>query len=113
VTAVDIDESSVKNAIHNAELNDVSDKYKAFQSNLTNKVTGKYDLVVANILADPIKNLIKNIKNYMNNDATLILSGIADFRAEEVAKTLNKDFNIVKRKDKDHWTCLVVKLKNE
>lgn len=47
---VDIDEMAVKTARENAELNGVSDKIEIIHGNLTDKVSGKYNLVLANIV---------------------------------------------------------------
>ena len=51
---VDIDEMAVKTAKENATLNGVSDKIEIIHGNLTDKVSGTYNVVAANIVADAI-----------------------------------------------------------
>ena len=61
-TGVDIDELAVKTARENGEMNGFTEpKFTVFQGNLTDKVTGKYDVVVANIVADIIVMFTKDV----------------------------------------------------
>ena len=53
---------AVKTAKENAVLNKVDDKFTVLSGNLTDKVEGKYNIVVANIVADAIIMLSKDIK---------------------------------------------------
>ena len=43
---------------------------------MTEKISGKFNLIVANIVADVIVLLCKDITNYMTEDAYLIVSGV-------------------------------------
>lgn len=111
VTGVDISHEAVKTSIENAELNGVSNKFTAKVGNLTDVVNGKYDVIVANILADPIKELLRNLKSYTHDDTTVILSGIVDFRMAEVLKVAKKDFELIETHIRDNWVCLILKPK--
>ncbi|MFR7986622.1 MAG: 50S ribosomal protein L11 methyltransferase, partial [Clostridia bacterium] len=51
---VDIDELAVKTAVENAQINEVSGRFTAICGNLTEQVSGQYQVVVANIVADVI-----------------------------------------------------------
>ena len=53
-TGVDIDETAVRTAAENAELNGVADRFTAICGSFTEKVEGKFDIVLANIVADAI-----------------------------------------------------------
>ena len=65
-----------------------------------------YDLVLVNIVADVIIGLAPILTNFMKPDATVILSGILDVRAEEVAAALESNGRrIVERKEKEDWRC--------
>lgn len=107
---VDIDEVAVRTAAENAELNGVADKFTAIAGNLTDKVEGKYNLVVANIVADAIISLSKGVKQFMNEDSVYIMSGIIDTRGDEVEQAVSKDFNVIARHEDNGWVCLVAKL---
>lgn len=66
--------------------------------------------MLANIVADVIISLTENIKTYMAEDATFVMSGIIDTREEDVLAALNKNgFDIMERKPENGWVCLVAK----
>lgn len=108
---VDIDETAVKTAVENAEINGVSDKFTAVEGDLTEKISGKYNLIVANIVADAIICLSKGVKEFMNEDSVYIMSGIIDTRGDEVQAAVSKDFNVIERIEDNGWVCLVAKCK--
>ena len=107
---VDIDETAVRIANENAELNEVVGKFTAECGDLTEHAKGKFNLVLANIVADVIINLTEDIKTYMAEDATFVMSGIIDTREEDVLAALDKNgFDIIERKPENGWVCLVSK----
>lgn len=108
---VDIDEVAVKTAEENAELNNVSDKFTAVVGDLTEKISGKYNLIVANIVADAIICLSKGVKEFMNPETVYIMSGIIDARGDEVYEAVSEDFNVIERIEDNGWVCLVAKIK--
>ena len=106
----DIDETAVRIANENAELNDVVGRFTAQCGDLTEKAKGKYNLVLANIVADVIISLTENIKNFMEDDAVFVMSGIIDTREKDVLAALEKNgFDIIERKPENGWVCLVSK----
>ncbi len=108
---VDIDEVAVRTAVENAELNSVSDRFTAICGDLTRKVSGKYDLIVANIVADAIISLSAGVKEFMKPDTVYIMSGIIDTRGDEVACAVGKNFDIIERVEDGGWVCLAAKIK--
>lgn len=108
---VDIDEMAVKTSRENARINGVSEKMQVVHGNLTEKVSGKYDIIAANIVADIIIPLSKNIKNYMNADSVYIMSGIIDSRADDVKHAIEPLFNIIEELSENGWYCFVAKAK--
>ena len=108
---VDIDETAVKTAKENAEINNVADRFTAITGDLTEKVTGKYNLIVANIVADAIMFLSKGVKEFMTPDTVYIMSGIIDTRADEVINAISPDFEIIEKYEDKGWVCLVAKAK--
>ncbi len=107
---VDIDETAVRIANENAELNSVAGKFTAECGDLTEHAKGKFNLVLANIVADVIINLTDNIKTYMADNATFVMSGIIDTREQDVLDALDKyGFDIIERKPENGWVCLVSK----
>ncbi len=108
---VDIDATAVKVAKENATLNNVSDKTEYFVGDLADKVSGKYDIVCANIVADIIMKLNKTVTDYMTNDAIYITSGIIDVRADAVKQSFkDNNFIIVDELKKDNWYAYALKV---
>ena len=92
---VDIDETAVRTANENAQVNHVSDRMTAIAGDLVDKVTEKYDIVVANIVADAIIALSASVMSFMTDDAVYIVSGIIDTRADDVKNAIKGHFEIV------------------
>ena len=107
---IDIDELAVKSSIENAERNGVSDRYTAIHGNLADEVTGTYDIITANIVADAIIMLSGDIENHMHKDTVYIMSGIIDSRLEDVLSALPKTLKIIETRTDKGWYCLVAKL---
>lgn len=107
---VDIDELAVKTAIENGKVNGFSEpEYRILEGNLTDKVTGKFDLVVANIVADVIIMFSDFVGDFMNDGAHFIVSGIITPRADEVKSALKKNnFRIVEENRNGDWLCYVL-----
>ncbi len=108
---VDIDEVAVRTAKENAELNGVADKFTAIHGSFTDKVEGKFDIVLANIVADAIIFLSKGVKDFMKEGSVYIMSGIIDTRAEEVKAEVSKYFDIIEEHLDGGWVCLAAKAK--
>lgn len=108
---VDIDETAVKTARENAEINSVGDRFTAICGSFTDKVEGKYDIVLANIVADAIMFLSEGIKDFMKDDAVYIMSGIIDTRAEEVKTAVGRYFDIIEEHLDNGWACFAAKSK--
>lgn len=106
---VDIDALSVKTANENAKRNGVSDGTEFIVGDLADKISGKYDIVCANIVADVIIRLFDNVADFMKEDGILIISGIIDIRAAEVEKVaLNHGFKILENLTREEWHAYVL-----
>jgi len=106
VEACDTDPISVENSILNAKLNKLEfSKIWEGSSSLSDK---KYDVVVANIVADVLTFIAKDLKSALNEGAVLILSGILD-KYEKKVLNFYKDCELVERIEKDEWVSLVLK----
>lgn len=112
-TGVDIDELAVKTARENGVTNGFSEpKFTVFQGNLTDKVSGKYDVVVANIVADIIVMFTKDVGKFLKEDGLYITSGIIDTREQDVLDAFEKyGFEVVGRHESCGWLCFETKLK--
>ena len=106
---VDIDELAVKTAVQNAELNHVEDRFTALCGNLTDRVEGTYDIVVANIVADIVITLTKDVQQFLAPDAVYLMSGIIDTREQDVLQALKGRFEVIARREEKGWVALAAK----
>ncbi|MFI3209743.1 MAG: 50S ribosomal protein L11 methyltransferase [Peptostreptococcaceae bacterium] len=110
VLAVDLDEVAVKVSKENIEINNVN--VTAICGNLMDVVTDKADIVVANIIADIIIFLAKDIKNFMKDDATFISSGIIHKKVDEVVSALEENgLEVIEVQTMGEWNAVVSKIK--
>lgn len=109
---VDIDAQSVKTAKENAEINKMADKCEFIVGDLADKISGKFDVICANIVADVIIKIFENVADFLKPDAVFIISGVIDIRKDDVlAAAKQKGFEIVEEKYKDNWCAFVLKVK--
>ena len=107
---VDIDPVAVRTAGENAALNGVADKLTVLVGDLSDKASGRYDIITANIVANAIISLAPAVPGLMAENATFIASGIIDSRKDEVIAGLEKaGLSIVEVKEKRGWECIVCK----
>lgn len=106
---VDIDELAVKTAKENGKMNNLGEpELKFVCGDLADKVTKKYDVVVANIVADIIILFSTQVRAFMKPNAKFIASGIIDTRADEVVDALQSaGLKLVERIEHGGWVCLV------
>ena len=110
---VDIDALAVKTAKENGRTNGFDEpQYTVLQGSMTDKVSGKYDIIAANIVADIIVMLCEDVKNYMNPGAVFITSGIIEPREADVVAAFEKNgFEILARHESGGWLCFETKVK--
>lgn len=108
---VDIDALAVKTARENALGNGFSEPEICYvEGNLTEKISGKFDVIVANIVADIIVRLCAQVKSYMNPGAVFITSGIILPREDDVlAAFAENGLCVIGRHESGGWLCFEVK----
>jgi ribosomal protein L11 methyltransferase len=79
IDAVDIDPAAVESTRKNAEANAVS-----LNAGLTDQASGRYPLVLANILATPLKLLAPLLAAHVAPGGDLVLAGILERQADEL-----------------------------
>ncbi len=65
--------------------------------------TSRCDLLIANILANPIIELEPLFSEFLNSNGTILLSGILEGQVEEVIKRYSQNFTDFKLENKDEW----------
>ncbi|MDQ1326205.1 MAG: ribosomal protein methyltransferase [Campylobacterota bacterium] len=104
VELCDTDPLSVDSCKENFKLNEES--YDKLWEGSIDKATGIYDIVIANIIADVLRFIAKDLKSATKEGGYLILSGILD-KKEDLVTASFKDFTQVKRTLRDEWVTLV------
>ena len=104
---VDIDALAVKTARENGLENGFSEpRLQILHGNLTDKVTGKFSVVVANIVADVIIYFCSQVASFMEDGGVFITSGIIDTREQEVLDAFAQNGFVVKaRHEEKGWVC--------
>ena len=102
VHGVDIDPQAILAAQANAERNDVS----ACFADSELPISGQFDLVVANILANPLKVLAPAICRHVRNGGQLALSGILEEQAEELIGIYANWIPLQIADVREGWVCL-------
>lgn len=105
IDAIDIDEHAVKVAQENAALNDV--KVHFFAGELTD-CAGKYDFILANLIAQIHIDLAQEYIEKLNPEGILLASGIIDTRVQEVIQVLtDAGLTLVDSVTKNDWHALL------
>lgn len=105
---VDIDPMCVRTANENAMLNHVEQNFTVKVGDLTQQATGPYDIILANIVADAIIRLCKDIPPLLAAGAPFIASGIIDEREADVtAALLQQGLHVKEVFRKNGWVALV------
>ena len=125
VHGMDIDEVAVRASLENREFNNIGEDKLVFTcGNLLDESSGKsdiekalsvnggkkYDIVVANILADVIIPLSGVVRPLIKENGYFITSGIIDMKEEEVKEALVKNgFEIVDVVHMNDWVSIIAK----
>ena len=111
VTGVDIDPVAVRTAAENGRLNGFEPpKYTMKRGNLVDEAEGKYDVIVANIIADVIIAVCSDVKPFLADDGVFITSGIIIDRKDDVIKAFDKyGFKVIDTVEEGEWVSFAVK----
>ena len=102
----DIDETVIDVCKENAEINGVD---VTFELNSADKITDKFDFVCANILHFVLAEIMGDLKNIMNPNALMSLSGILDEKKDMVLDAIEREnLKIVDTISQDQWISYVV-----
>ena len=103
----DNDETVIDVAEENAQKNGVE---CVFELNTADKLTAKFDFVLANILHNVLADIMPDLKNILKINGLLVLSGILDEKKQVVIDAVkNCDLNIVEEAHLNQWTSFVVR----
>lgn len=113
VMGVDIDPVAVSVAVENGRMNGFNPpEYTIKRGNLVDEANGKYDVIVANIIADVIISVCPDVMPFLTDDGVFITSGIIIDREDDVKKAFDKyGYDIMDEKHEGEWVSFVCKKK--
>ena len=100
--AVDNDPQAVLSTIDNVRINQVDEYIKVLHTD-DEGVLNKVDLLIANILANPLVGLCEHFSALVKSGGKITLSGILQEQLEMVLEAYNENFSDLKVKHKDDW----------
>ncbi len=104
---VDIDPQAVVSAKDNAHRNEVAVDFRLPEEDITHS---QYDVVVANILANPLQVLAPALCQRIAPNGHIVLSGILERQAQEVIATYQPWIKLHVWRECDGWVCLTGQL---
>lgn len=104
VFAVDIDEQAIQAAEENAERNNLSDKI--YINLVKQAVIPAADILMANILMNPLKELVKEFSALTQSGGDIVLSGLLHVQAEECLAAYSSCFKMDEPIFNQEWTRL-------
>ncbi|WP_395338642.1 50S ribosomal protein L11 methyltransferase [Ningiella sp. W23] len=105
VCGIDIDPQALLASEQNARNNNVANALSLYLPD--NQPSLQVDIVLANILAGPLKQLSHVITDYCKVGGTLVMSGILREQADEVMHVYQQDFRFDAVANADDWVRLV------
>ncbi len=115
VSAVDNDYLAINSTNSNFQLNfgnlkNLNTYLGSFNEVFLKNQLKQFDLVLCNILAEVIKEMIPNIYNCLRNNGEVIFSGILNSQKDEIIKILiQNDLKFLDLSTRKDWVCISAK----
>ena len=107
VVGTDIDPQAMLAARSNAQINNTVIQFVLPNDDAPELAAEmKYDIVMANILANPLQVLAPALVNKVSPGGQIVLSGVLARQADEVIATYNQWLKLSIWKESDGWVCL-------
>lgn len=109
VVGYDIDDWSVRNSIHNAEINNVNIEVLEGDKNVLSHINGLFNVIVANINRNILLEDMPTLSELMNDSCTLIISGFYESDADSlIEKASSLGLKEARRLVLNNWCCLIL-----
>ncbi len=104
---IDPDTTAVRVARANARLNHLS-KRVAFVAGSLEVVATRFEVIVANILLEPILAMLQDFHSVLASGGTVILSGILGSEMRQLGRALTRHrWHVVRKLAQDEWAAVV------
>lgn len=105
---LDTDPLAIENCHENKEVNEVGDEFQVSVGSIEAVQGEKFDLVLANILAEPLIDLAPQIKDALAPGGRLVLSGLLTIQVDKVQSAYTElGMPEAERLISDEWAALV------
>lgn len=110
LVAIDVDPQAVEVAGENTTINNVSDRIELREAQPRDFAGQRFDVVVANLTAEVIIDLMIHLAACVAPDGLMILSGILTELAEDVERALlASGFEVNDRREAGEWSAFVAR----
>jgi ribosomal protein L11 methyltransferase len=110
VVGVDIDPQAIESANYNTERNRCDITYYLPDAFVKTHTATQFNIVVANILASPLKLMAPMLASLITSGGSLVLSGILARQADEVITAYSPYLQLTVWNERDGWVALSGKL---
>jgi ribosomal protein L11 methyltransferase len=111
VTGVDIQTEAIENSEEHAMMNGVKEKCQFYLGGIERVEGEMFDIILANINRNVIKENLSSLKNILNPSGDLILSGMISDDMNSIREALAEEgFTIVDSSEKDQWIRISARL---
>ncbi|MBL7573319.1 50S ribosomal protein L11 methyltransferase [Staphylococcus saccharolyticus] len=108
IKALDIDEMAVSVSKDNFKKNHCDQAIEAVPGNLLQGEHENFDIVIANILAHIIEEMIEDAYNTLNEEGYFITSGIIEEKSKDIESHMKRvGFHIISIEHNNGWICIV------
>lgn len=108
VWAVDHDPQALTATHNNANLNEMIQPEQLHIVSPETLPKQKADLIIANILANPLIELAPTLMNHAADHTTLLLSGLLNTETDRVLNAYAPHFTLAEAREQENWMCLVL-----
>lgn len=108
IKAIDLDEMAIKVAKENFQINHCLDAIDTTTGHLLQNETAQYDVVIANILAHIIEEMITDAYKHTKENGYFITSGIIEEKEQNItSKMIEAGFKIHSVQHDNGWVCII------
>lgn len=108
VQAVDIEPMSIRMTGENAALNQVASIVHAKESHLLEGIAPPVDVLVSNILAEILVQMVPAMESVLADHAYIVFSGIIEEKKNEVSQALQQNgYRLIHEKTDNGWVVIV------
>lgn len=110
VFGIDTDENAIHNAVENIKLNRVENQVKIRLGSIDAACGRTYDVICANIDRTTLIPMMITLKELLDPNGFLILSGILNAEEKAVIASIQKaDLSVVQKKERGEWLGFILK----